>query len=195
MMAPVGSPLDAVDWPVRTKRLALRPATPADSEPTWRYRRLEPVSRWLTRAPRTLPEHRANFEKPDVLAKTLVIERDGGIVGDLMVALEDGWAQVEVAERARGVQAELGWVLDPAHAGRGYASEAVRELFRLCFDELGLRRVQAGCFADNEPSWRLMERVGMRRECHTRRDALHRSGEWLDGMAYGLLAEEWRGST
>jgi RimJ/RimL family protein N-acetyltransferase len=188
----VGSPLDAIAWPVVTRRLSLRPATPADSEPTWRYRQLEPVSRWLTRAPRTLADYRAHFDSAEALAKTVVIERDGAIVGDLMIAVEDGWAQVEVTERARGVQAELGWVLDPAHSGQGYASEAVRELFRLCFDELGLRRVVAGCFADNEPSWRLMERVGMRRECVTRRDALHRSGEWLDGMAYGLLAEEWR---
>ncbi len=58
--------------------------------------------------------------------------------------------------------------------------------------ELGLRRVTAGCFAANEASWRLMERVGMRREIHTVRESLHRSGEWLDGMGYALLADEWR---
>ncbi len=186
------SPLDAVGWPVRTERLVLRPATPADTEPTWRYRELEPVSRWLTRAPRTPADYRAYFENPESLVKTLVMERDGVVIGDLMVAVGDGWAQAERAEEARGVQAELGWVLDPAHEGHGYATEAVREMLRLCFTELGLRRVEAGCFAANEPSWRLMERVGMRRESHTRRDALHRSGEWLDGMSYGLLAEEWR---
>ena len=120
-----------------------------------------------------------------------MLERDGELIGDLMVAVGDAWAQAEVTEQAKGLQAELGWVLDPAHEGHGYATEAVRELLRLCFADLGLRRVEAGCFAANTPSWRLMERVGMRRESHTRRDALHRSGEWMDGMAYGLLAEEW----
>jgi RimJ/RimL family protein N-acetyltransferase len=190
----VDSPLDAVAWPVRTERLVLRPATPADSEPTWRYRQLEPVSRWLTRAPQTPANYRAFFESSESLVKTLVMEREGVVIGDLMVAVGDGWAQAERAEEARGVQAELGWVLDPAHEGHGYATEAVRELLRLCFTELGLRRIEAGCFAANEPSWRLMERVGMRRESHTRQDALHRSGEWMDGMSYGLLAEEWRGA-
>ena len=34
----------------------------------------------------------------------------------------------------------------------------------VCFVDLGLRRVTANCFADNEASWRLMERLGMRRE-------------------------------
>ena len=60
------------------------------------------------------------------------------------------------------------------------------------FDRLGLRRVVAGCFAANTASWRLMERVGMRREEHAIRDALHRSGEWMDSYGYALLADEWR---
>jgi RimJ/RimL family protein N-acetyltransferase len=187
----VASPLDAITWPVRTQRLSLRQATTADLAATWRFRRLDSVSRWLIRAPRTLEDYRVGFEDPGSLAKTLVIERHGDVVGDLMLAVEDGWGQAEVAEQARGVQAELGWVLHPDHAGRGYASEAVRELLRLSFGELGLRRVTANCFADNEASWRLMERVGMRREIYTVRESLHRSGQWLDGMGYALLADEW----
>ncbi|MPV36280.1 GNAT family N-acetyltransferase [Georgenia subflava] len=185
------SPLAAVAWPVHTDRLAIRPATPADAEATWRYRRLEVVNRWLTRAPETFEAYRVQFEEPASLAKTLVVELDGVVVGDLMVAVEDAWAQAEVAEHARGVQAELGWSLHPDYAGRGYATEAVRELLRICFADLRLRRVTANCFAANEPSWRLMERLGMRRELYTVRESLHRTDGWLDGMGYALLADEW----
>ncbi len=85
-------------------------------------------------------------------------------------------------------------VLDPRHQGQGYGTEAVRALLGLCFGPLGLRRVTAGCYAGNERSWRLMERVGMRRETHTVQEALSRSGAWVDGLGYALLAEEWRGS-
>jgi len=67
----------------------------------------------------------------------------------------------------------------------------VRALVEVCFGPLGLRRVYAQCFADNEPSWRLMERIGMRREQHTVKDSLHRTRGWLDGLAYALLATEW----
>jgi RimJ/RimL family protein N-acetyltransferase len=188
----MGNPLDGIGWPVRTDRLEIRPATTADLEATWRFRRLEDVGRWLTRAPADLEAYRAQFEDKERLAKTLVVELDGVVIGDLMLEVDDGWAQWEVADRARGVQAELGWVLHPDHAGRGYATEAVRELIRVCFEDLGLRRVTANCFADNHDSRRLMERVGMRREVHTVRESLHRSGEWLDGMGYALLADEWR---
>jgi RimJ/RimL family protein N-acetyltransferase len=188
----VAAPLDRVGWPVYTPRLTLRPVTAADLAPTWRYRRLKAVNRWLIRAPRTVEDYRVQFEAPQTLAKTLVIELRGEVIGDLMVTVEDGWAQAEILEQAQKVQAELGWVLDPEHAGHGYASEAVRELIRICFEELGLRRVTANCFADNEASWRLMERVGMRREIHTVRESLHRSGQWLDGLGYALLADDWR---
>ena len=184
--------LAALAWPLHTDRLTLRPAVPGDADATWQFRRRADVSRWLTRAPATLDEHRSWFEVPDNLAKTLVIERSGAVIGDLMVRIEDAWAQAEIVERARGVQAELGWVLDPEHAGQGFATEAIRELLRVCFTDLGLRRVTATCFAANDASWRLMERVGMRRESGTVRDSLHRSGEWLDCFSYALLADEWR---
>ena len=183
---------DRIAWPVRTQRLTLRPAGEADAAETWSYWRVAEVARWLPFAPGTLEDYRAKFLEPDRLAKTLVIERDGAVIGDLMLAVGDGWAQREVAEQARAVEAEVGYVLDPSYGGRGYATEAVEALLRLCFDDLGLRRVTAGCFADNVASWRLMERLGMRRESHSQREALHRSGEWLDGMGYALLADEWR---
>jgi hypothetical protein len=55
--------------------------------------------------------------------------------------------------------------------------------------------VKALCYADNEPSWRLMERLGMRREEYAVQDSLHRTKGWLDGMTYAVLADEWRART
>jgi RimJ/RimL family protein N-acetyltransferase len=191
-MESMASKLDDVAWPVHTARLSLRPASTADLDATWRFRQVAEVSQWMTSAPASREDYRRKFEDPERLAKTLVVELDGQVIGDLMLAIEDAWAQSEVATQAHGVQAELGWCLDPTHQGRGYATEAVEALMRLCFEDLGLRRVTANCFADNEQSWRLMERLGMRREVHTLRESLHRSGEWLDGMGYALLADEWR---
>lgn len=191
----VTTSLTDLAWPRRTARLTIRPATPTDAATTWEIRRLPEVSEWMTVAPATVEEYAARFTEEGRLAKTLVMElHDGTLVGDLMVSVEDAWAQAEVSDRARGTQAELGWVLDPVRQGRGLATEAVQELLRLCFDDLGLRRVLAQCFADYLASWRLMERVGMRRETHTLRESLHRSRGWVDGMAYALLAEEWRNS-
>ena len=191
-LGPVPQDLSAVGWPVRTERLRIRRATPHDLDATWSFRRLPEVGEWVTWTAEDGDRYAEQFLDPGRLASTLVVERDGRVIGDLMVRIEDAWAQGEVAAHAVGVQAELGWSLDPQYAGQGYATEAVAELLRICFEELGLRRVVALCFADNTASWRLMERVGMRRESHNVGDSLHRSGRWLDGYGYALLAEEWR---
>jgi RimJ/RimL family protein N-acetyltransferase len=190
----VTSPLAEVRWPVTTRRLSLRPSRADDLEATWRYRQLEAVNEWITSAPSTLDAYRKQWDDPNRLAKTIVIELDDVVIGDLMLAIEDAWSQSEVSEQAHNVQAELGWCLAPDYAGNGYATEAVTELIRLCFEELGIRRIIAQCFAANEASWRLMERVGMRREVHAVSDSLHRSGEWMDGYGYALLAQEWPGA-
>lgn len=184
--------LSAVPWPVRTTRLAIRPATADDLEATWAFRRDPEISEWLTHSVRDREHYAEVFLEPRRLGSTLVIEHDGTVVGDLMLRIEDPWSQTEVADQAKGRQAELGWVIAPEHAGRGIATEAARELLRICFEHLGLHRVVALCFADNEPSWRVMERIGMRREAHNVRDSLHRTRGWLDGYGYALLAEEWR---
>lgn len=184
--------LDAVDWPKRTERLAIRRMRADDAAAMWEYRRLEEVSRWLTSWWRDRDEFIEKIRHPDRLAATLVVERDNQVIGDLMLLIEDAWAQTDVADRAAGVQAELGWVLHPDVTGNGYGTEVVRELLRICFEDLGLRRVIGQCFAVNEPSWRLMERLGMRREVHAVRESLHRDLGWLDGFGYALLADEWR---
>ena len=178
--------------PLRTARLTVRAARTEDLATVGAYRRLPEVSEWLPTLPATAEEHVTHIATPERLAKTLVVELDGTLIGDLYLSVEDAWAQAEVADRATGVQAEIGWCLDPAYQGKGYAAEAVAELIRTCFEDLGLRRVVATSFADNTASWRLMERLGMRREQYAVADALHRSGAWLDGVTYALLAEEWR---
>ncbi|MGL5808312.1 MAG: GNAT family N-acetyltransferase [Nocardioides sp.] len=178
-------------WPKRTERLSLRPADPVDAVHTWPIRNHPEVAEWMTAVPASREEHIAHFCEPDRLRKTLVFEYRGFIVGDLMLSLEDAWAQADVLERAQGVQAEIGWALDPAYAGRGLATEAATELLRICFEELRLRRVTAECFAANERSWLLMERIGMRRETHAISDALHRRLGWADSFGYAILAEDW----
>lgn len=181
--------LGDVAWPVSTARLTLRRARADDADAVLSYRCLPSVSEWIGAPPEDFPTRFAASERLDVL---LMVERAGAIIGDLMVKAEDAWAPPKVVSQARGVQAELGWALRPEETGKGYATEAVEAALRICFEDLGLRRVTASCFAANTASYRLMERVGMRREARTVKDALHPSGKWMDGYSYALLADEWR---
>ena len=57
--------------------------------------------------------------------------------------------------------AELGWTLLPEYRGKGYATEAGRELMRAAFDSMGADTVIAHCDSRNQPSRNVMERLGM----------------------------------
>ena len=59
---------------------------------------------------------------------------------------------------------EVGWRLDPAYWGRGFATEAASAAIAHAFDVVGLDEVVAFTARDNVRSQRVMERVGMRRD-------------------------------
>lgn len=65
-----------------------------------------------------------------------------------------------------GTVGVIGYTVDPAVAGRGVATHLARGLLSAAFERLGLRRVTAGCNADNPASARVLEKAGMRREPH-----------------------------
>lgn len=184
--------LSAVAWPIRTDRLTIRPCLPEDCDAMFAYRTLPEVADYLPSRPTDPAAFAERFRQLDFQSVTLMMQVDGVVVGDLFLMLKDGWAQAEVADRAQDCEAEIGWAVSPSYAGRGLATEAARELLRICFEDLGVRRVVAVCFADNRGSRRIMDKLGMRLERQARAEALHRTGEWRDGVGYALLADEWR---
>jgi RimJ/RimL family protein N-acetyltransferase len=46
--------------------------------------------------------------------------------------------------------------------------------------------------SDDLASWRVLEKLGMRREQHGIRDSRHAELGWIDGFTYAMLEEEWR---
>jgi len=182
---------ERLTWPARTDRLTFRPAEISDLPALFAYRSLEEVGQWMPNRPTSYDEWLMQLGD-DLLGRTLVLELDGRVIGDLYLHVEDGWAQREVREGGKDTQAEIGWALSPDHQGHGYVTEAVTELVRVCFEDLGLRRLSAVAFADNVPSVRVMEKLGMRREALFRGDSLHRDLGWVDSVVYALLVDDWR---
>ncbi len=186
------TPFDQLTWPVRTERLLIRPVTPDDFARLYEIRSLPEVARWLSAWPPSYDVFADEWSGPGRMDTTLALERDGSVVGDVFLRVADAWSQREVLEAARRSQGDIGWLVDPAHAGQGLATEAAREILRICFEELGLRRVTAAAFAGNDASVRVMEKIGMRIEGRGVREALHRDLGWVDGVSAAILADDWR---
>jgi [ribosomal protein S5]-alanine N-acetyltransferase len=88
-------------------------------------------------------------------------------------------------------EAELAYQMNRRHWGQGYVTEAARAVLAFGFEELKLHRVWAKCLLENIGSFRVMEKLGMRREGHQRENQwLH--GRWWDTLLYAILDHEWR---
>ena len=175
---------------VRTPRLELRPARDEDIDRILEYRNLPEVTRWLLRTevdPASFREAwRQAAADPDDHSVAVILE--GVVIGTVSLDVVDGMGQPGMPPRT---EAGLGYIFDPAYGGRGYATEAVTAMVAHAFGRLGVRRITAGCFADNLASVRILEKVGMRREQHGVGDSWHAELGWVDGYTYALLAEEW----
>jgi ribosomal-protein-alanine N-acetyltransferase len=90
---------------------------------------------------------------------------------------------------------ELGYIFNPSYHNQGYASESALALIQYGFAHKDLHRVVAYCNPTNIPSWKVMEKVGMRREGYLRQNIYFKQDEngnpaWQDSYAYGMLKED-----
>jgi len=91
-------------------------------------------------------------------------------------------------------QALIGYSLARPYWHQGCAFEAVSTLLGYLFEERGLHRVIAECDVDNVASWKLLEKLGFRREAHLVENVYFK-GRYGSEYHYAMLAREWRKSS
>jgi len=129
------------------------------------------------------PYERANAEawvalcSSGAMPHTFAIEFEGRAVGGI------GLQGFDDVHRKT---AELGYWLGVAHWGRGIATESVLAMVRHGFDDLGFERIQAGVFAWNEASARVLVKVGFDFEGRMRRHAW-KDGRFVDVLLYARI--------
>lgn len=89
---------------------------------------------------------------------------------------------------------EIGYKFSSAFHHKGYATEAMRKIVGIIFDEIDMHRIMAWVQPDNEPSIRLLEGLGFQREgiC---RDYLKMHGQWVDHAQYSMLSTDYSSAT
>jgi RimJ/RimL family protein N-acetyltransferase len=117
--------------------------------------------------------------EPDAFG-VYVIEVDGQRAGTM---------RFERSNRRSRIASLGGLAVHPDFRGHGVADEAARGFQRHLLEELGFHRLQLEVYGFNERAMRHAERVGFVRE-GVRRKAYWRNDEWVDGVLYGLVAED-----
>jgi RimJ/RimL family protein N-acetyltransferase len=90
----------------------------------------------------------------------------------------------------------LGTLLRRYRTARGLSQEKLAEQARRALISIPtrLRMLRADCDPRNRASYRVLEKIGMRREAHFRENAWIK-GEWTDSLIYAILARESRQAT
>jgi RimJ/RimL family protein N-acetyltransferase len=112
--------------------------------------------------------------------------------GVFVIEVDGERAGVMHFERAnrRSRIADLGGLaVHPRFRGRRVADEAARLFQRHLLEELGFHRLQLEVYGFNQRAQAHAERAGFVRE-GVRRKAYWRRDEWVDGVLYGLVAED-----
>lgn len=176
----------AVEQEVETKRLLLRLWRVDDLEPLAEIFAKEPVWRYPFKRGWTLQEtqdflNRKINEWQDRGFSQWAVEVKGGpqLIGFLGLAPPEFLPEVMPT-------VEVGWRLDPAWWGRGFATEGGRAALDFAFDTLGLDEVVSIYEPENVASGRVMERLGMRPFVDTTHPSLG-----VPLRVYKVTASEW----
>ena len=176
-------------FPLETVRLLLREMRAEDETDVHEYASDPEVARLMIWGPNTQEATRefltralvaqAQWPRPNVgLAIELKSERR--LIGSIELRISD--------EPNR--TGDFGYVLNRKYWGHGYMTESARAVLNVAFNELKLHRVWGTCHAQNRASYRVMEKLGMRREGLFLKKTMEK-GEWRDTYLYAVLAEEW----
>lgn len=179
------------DWlPLATARLVLREFREADFEDIHAYGADPEVSRFMPWGPNTPDDTRAFLGR---MAQAQASPDRASVNAAIELAAENrviGSVELRVLDSATRT-GEVGYCIGRPYWGQGFVVEAATAMIGQGFETLRLRRIIATCNARNVRSWRVMHKLGMRREGHFLKDVKARRG-WRDSFLYALLAEEWR---
>jgi RimJ/RimL family protein N-acetyltransferase len=174
---------------METERLMIRNFIPDDWKDLHEYLSIQDVLKYE-------PEDASDKED----CKKKALERSQGNIFWAVCLKENakmiGHVCIFPTEPSEFLTWEIGYIFNPKYYGKGYATEACRTILQYGFEELGAHRIIAMCNPENTKSWRLLERLSMRREGHFLQKAFFRKtqeGEplWHDAYEYAILKSEW----
>lgn len=172
-----------------TERLIIRPLSILDADDMYEYAKtiyVGPMAGW---PPHTSIQDTMNVIKAMSTIKTpyelgtwaIVLKENGKMIGT-----------IELYNHFIHFKAELGYSVNPAYWGNGYATEAATEVITYGFEYLNLKRIEAGTFLDNYSSQRVCEKLGFVKEGIARNGYVRYDGKIFDKLVFGMTLEEFR---
>lgn len=167
-----------------TARLFLKPMCIADAKAVFGYRSDAENNKFQGWIPECLEDvqnfigHRISPEinQPGTWFQMVIVRKDSGkLIGDLGLHFQE----------QQPLHVELGITLCKYQQRQGFAAEALNEIIRYLFLNLGKQKITASIDPRNQPSIKLFERLGFVHETLNEK-SLFLNGEWVDDLVMSL---------
>jgi RimJ/RimL family protein N-acetyltransferase len=184
--------MEKIETVFETERLSIRRFMTADLQDTYEILSDPEVAKYEFWDAYSLDETRE-----DIVIQAAVVPGTYEVWNEFAVVLKDGEnfagkvignISFKLSEPDQR-QAEIGFHFNVKFHGMGYGKEAVKGLMGYLF-QLGTKRIWAVSDPRNLSSWKMMEKLGMRREGHMLQNCFVK-GEWCDEYQYAILESEW----
>ncbi len=172
-----------------TERLIIRPMRMFDAFDMYAYAKQPETSEFLTWSPHPDIEYTKNY------LAFVIGKYKAGEFYDFAVTLKSeegkmigtcGFSKIDFTNNI----GEIGYVISPEYQGKGYASEATREIIEFGFNQLSFNRIEAKYIVGNGASRAVMEKCGLKYE-GTARSAMLIKGSYRDIATCALLKSEY----
>jgi len=84
----------------------------------------------------------------------------------------------------------MGWFIMPDFQNNGYITEAVTRVLKFAFKQDDCIRVVTGCYKDNAPTQRVLDKTGFRKEGE-RVESRYHDGKMKERLEYAINRDEW----
>jgi ribosomal-protein-alanine N-acetyltransferase len=173
---------------IETDRLIVRSCEASDYLDLFEYLSLPETYVYEPGKPITIEESKelaSNRSKENAFL-SVVLKQNSKMIGHLY------FTQIEPKEFMTW---ELGYIFNPKYQRKGYATEAANAIVKWGLVNNNIHRIMARCNPKNIASWKLLERIGFKREGHFTKVAFftkdsNGNPNWHDAYEYSMLKED-----
>lgn len=173
---------------IQTERLLLRDFTQTDAPEVQRLAGERVIAATTAAIPHPYEDgmaeewigsHEERFREGKSVPFAITLRSDGSLLGAIGLTIH-----------RQHDTAEMGYWVGKPYWNRGYCTEAARAVLRFGYEELGLHRIYAYCFASNPASGCVLEKIGMKCE-GLQRQHFKKWDVYQDVEIYGILRSEY----
>ena len=186
---------------IETERLLLKTQTIQEQKRLWEILMIPEVNKYYLIVPPKFREKLLDWNKqeeyykmdmehandPNIFRWSIFLKKTGECIGRVSCHEAHDEDSSITDPSVRGV----GWLIDPAFQGNGYATEAAIAMIDYMFDKVHINEIRTGAAIVNPASWMIMEKLGFIRQDKTKMIQYTFLDEPVEDYSYILTKEQW----